>query len=286
MKGARRRSWQFMGAVRACAAAVGAAVAAAAMSLPSPAAQTSFANPLDRILDTYVRDGRVYYRALRQERGPLDSYIGSLAERSLAGASREEQVAFWLNAYNALVLRTVIDHYPIRGRWPDYPPNSIRQIPGAFDRMAHRVARRSLTLDEIETTVLAGFGDPRVFLALGRGAVGSPRLRSEAFTADRLEEQLAAVARECTADANCIQLDTTDNRIAISPIFSWREQAFVAAYADRADARFAQRSPLERAILAFIEPGLLRTERPFVQGNRFEVQFLPFDWSLNDLTGS
>ena len=58
----------------------------------------------------------------------------------MAKLSRDEQIAFWLNAYNALVLKTVIDHYPILGRSSDYPPKSIRQISGAFERLPHRVA--------------------------------------------------------------------------------------------------------------------------------------------------
>ena len=65
-------------------------------------------------------------------------------------------MAFWLNAYNALVLKTVVDHYPIPQRSSEYPARSIRQIPGAFERTAHRVAGRTVTLDQIEQTILAG----------------------------------------------------------------------------------------------------------------------------------
>ena len=71
-----------------------------------------------------------------------------------------------------------------------YPAKSIRQIPGAFERLTHRVAGRTLTLDQIEQTVLSGFGDPRVYLALGRGTEGGGRLRSEVFTDEKLEAQL------------------------------------------------------------------------------------------------
>ena len=62
----------------------------------------------DVLLDTYVRDGLVYYRALKSERGPLDGYVNSLAETPIEDASREAQLAFWLNAYNAIVLKTVV----------------------------------------------------------------------------------------------------------------------------------------------------------------------------------
>ncbi len=240
---------------------------------------------LDELLDVYVRDGYVYYRALKQDRARLDAYVAALPGASVGSASREDQIAFWVNAYNALVLRTVIDHYPIARRSTEYPPGSIRQIPGAFERTEHRVAGRTLTLDAIEQTVLSTFQDPRVFLALGRGAVGSGRLRSEALSGAALDRQLSEAAAECVTRAQCAEIDRLNGRLLISPIFAWREQEFVAAYASRADEVFASRSGIERAALAFIAPHLVAAERELLGRNTFEVRYAPFDWTLNDLTG-
>src|SRR5215217_1096645 len=74
--------------------------------------------PLDQILDLNVRDGLVYYRALKSERAKLDRYAASLnvTPATYDGWSRDDQAAFWLNAYNVFVLQTVIDQYPIKGR--------------------------------------------------------------------------------------------------------------------------------------------------------------------------
>src|SRR5216110_2033238 len=83
---------------------------------------------LDQVLDLYVRDGLVYYRALKSDRRRLDTYVASLAADRIESAPRNEQVAFWLNAYNAVVLKTVVDHYPIAPVSREYPPRSIRQI--------------------------------------------------------------------------------------------------------------------------------------------------------------
>jgi Protein of unknown function, DUF547 len=240
---------------------------------------------LDQVLDLYVRDGYVYYRALRQDRRLLDAYLNGLATASIDSASRDEQLAFWLNAYNALALRTVIDHAPIPQRSREYPPGSIRQIPGAFERLTHRVAGRTVTLDQIEQTILPAFKDPRAYFALGRGAVGGGRLRSEAFTAAGIERQLAEVASECVTRAQCVSIDRGQNKVMVSSIFSWREKEFSAAYADKAAPAFSSRSPIERAVLAFVEPRLLTTERDFLATNEFRVEYAPFDWSLNDLTG-
>jgi hypothetical protein len=242
--------------------------------------------PFDQMLDIYVRDGYVYYRALQMERGRFDRYVASLdvAPATYERWTREQRIAFWLNAYNAFVLRTVINHYPIRGRAAEYPSNSIRQIPGAFDRSAHRAAGRVVSLDEVEQTILREFKDPRVYLALGRGAVGSGRLRSEAYSGGRLETQLAQVATEFARKPEYVRVDYVANQLTVSPIIGWQDDEFAAAYADR-DTRFTERSPIERAILAFIEPHLMPTERAFLAKNAFRIGYHEFDWSLNDLTG-
>jgi hypothetical protein len=243
--------------------------------------------PLDAILDLNVRDGLVYYRALRSDRGRLDRYIASLnvPAGTYDGWSPDQKKAFWLNAYNAFVLQTVIDHYPIRGKAPDYPAQSIRQIPGAFEATRHRAAGRSVTLDDIEKKLLPEFKDPRVYLALGRGAIGSGRLKSEAFTAARLGKQLDAVRAEFVNESAMLRIDRGSDLVSATPIVSWRETDFIAAYDKGATGPFAERSPIERAIVAFIQPHLLPLEKELVQKNTFKVTFHPFDWRLNDLTG-
>jgi len=240
---------------------------------------------LDEILDLNVRDGFVYYRALKSDRTKLDAYVASLAGVHLDGASPQEQAAFWINGYNAVVLQTVVTHYPMAQRTAEYPAGSIRQIPGAFERDTHRLAGRTLTLDQIEQTVLPAFHDPRVYFALGRGAVGSGRLRSEAYAPDRLEQQLAEDAAECASRAQCVQVDASGNVMRVSSIFSWRREQFVEAYADKARTGFSGRSPVERAVLAFIDPRMLVAEQDVLRKNTFRMEYLPFDWSLNDLTG-
>jgi hypothetical protein len=239
----------------------------------------------DELLDLYVRDGEVYYHALKVQRGHLDAFVNQIAGANIDRLSRDEKVAFWINAYNALVLRTVVDHYPILGKSASFPQKSIRQIPGAFERTAHRVAGRTLTLDQIEQTVLTEFNDPRIFLALGRGAEDGGRLRSEAYSGAKLETQLADAAAECINRQHCVHVDRQADKVVISPVFSWREKEFSSAFADKAPRAYASRSPIERAILAFVEPKLLTTEKEHLEKNTFTVEFGQFDWKLNDLTG-
>ncbi len=264
------------------ALAVALAVLVAAPVTPLAEELDSATRGYDGVLDTRVRDGYVYYRALKADRGALDRYVAALAEASAAG-TREEQMAFWLNAYNALVLRAVIDHYPIAQRTTAFPLRSIRQIAGVFDQQARRVAGRTVTLDQIEQAILGPFHDPRVFFALGRGASGGSRLRGEIYTANLLERQLAEQAAECASRDRCVRIDPAMNSVRVSAIFSWRRSEFVEVYGPRAGSVFAKRSPVEKAVIGFLTPQVAAADRDFLARNRFKVEYLPFDWSLNDL---
>lgn len=263
------------------------AIAVAGAQEPAPVVVDPIHRPYDQILDIYVRDGLVYYLALKRERATFDRYVQSLADTSAETVSSwpaARQLAFWINAYNAFVLRTVIDHYPIRGKAPEYPASSIRQIPGAFERRAHRAGGRTLTLDAIERDVIAPFGDPRALLALGRGANGGGRLKSEAYTSARLDSQLATMTSELVTRRELVFVDVPNGVLSVTPIFSWRQDA-LARLADRAPEVFSSRSPLERAVLSLIDPLLVPNESEFLRQNTFRMAFHDFDWSLNDLTG-
>jgi hypothetical protein len=267
-----------------------AAVAALPLLAQAPRAQENAGEAarrtaLDTILDSYVRDGFVYYRALKADHGKLDAFLAQVASASIDADPPKAQLAFWLNTYDALVLKTVTDHYPIAGRSAEYPPHSIRQIPGAFERAPHRAAGRTVTLDQIEQTILSGFHDPRVYFAIGRGAVDSGRLRSEAYTPDRLDAQLGEVADECASRPSCVTINREQNVVDASSIFSWRAADFVAAYAARSPEPFGQRSDSERSVVAFVWPKLLTIEKEFLTKNQWQMTYKKFDWTLNDLTG-
>ena len=247
-------------------------------------AQSSSDRVFDEILDQYVRDGSVYYAALRAERCAIDRHVEALADR-LAGFdawSEARRLAYWLNGYNALVLRTVIDHYPILGTSAEFPEDSVMQIPGVFSRREHRIAGRRLTLQTIEDELIVAFGDTRAHLALGRGAVGSPRLRSEAFSADRLEVQLQAVVADFATTPHHVTLDRAGDEVVVSAVLGWRAEQFAAL----AGADGSGRSPIERALVALISPALFPSERAFLARNTFRLRYRDFDWRLNDLTGS
>ena len=224
----------------------------------------------DGILDIYVRDGLVYYNALRQERAR-----SSL--RPVAGRARHpglvddrQRLAFWINAYNAFVLRTVIDHYLIRGRAAAYPANSIRQCPapsrsGVPGRRADGDAGSDREGHHRPDGRRAGAAGARPRRArqpapAQRGLHGGPPRRAARGAARRS----SIAASWCTSRAG--------NTLSVTPLFSWREAAFVAGFAGRAEARYAARSPLEQAVLGLIGPHVVRSEATPEQ-NRFTMAF-------------
>ena len=185
-----------------CVLVVSLAAALPAQQFVPAAGSDPLHRPFDQILDQNVRDGMVYYRALLSSRGALDRYVASLnvPAATYDAWSKPQKEAFWVDAFNAFVLETIIDHYPLRG--------TLHAIPGAFDKTTWRAAGKTVTLDQIEKTILPDFKEPRLFLALGRGCLGSGRLRSEAYTAKRLDKQLADLQSEFVNNAIC----TADHR--------------------------------------------------------------------------
>ena len=259
-------------------------------SSPTPAAQESLADSarrktFDQLLDLYVRNGDVYYRALKAERAKLDGFVNLQATTAVDKLSRDEQLAFWLNAYNALVLKTVIDHYPIAGKSSEYPAKSIRQISGAFERLPHRVAGRTLTLDQIEQTVLAGFQDPRVFFALGRGAVGSGRLRSEAFAPARSRSSSPRPPRSASRapSASTSIAKPARSTPARSSRGARRSSPRPTPTRRRRRSRAAARSNARSSPTSCRT--CCRARRSSSTKNTFQLVYMPFDWTLNDLTG-
>ena len=108
---------------------------------------------------------------------------------------------------------------------------------------------------------------------------------SEAYTGERLKQQLARVEAEFVSDQQMIEIDRGAGTVSVTPIISWRDAEFIAQYDSGASGTFAQRSPIERALVAFVMPHVLRLEKEMLQKNAFKMQFRTFDWRLNDLTG-
>jgi hypothetical protein len=254
------------------------APAAAQMDYQPPPDLDPIHRPFDQLLDSYDRDGIMYYRALKQDRAKLDRYVASLDSETVTSGlptwDKPRQIAFWINAYNAIALQTAVNHYPV----------ALHQVPGAIDSAKHMVAGKSVTLDSIENTILAAYNDPRIYLVLGRGAMGSGRLRSEAFSGARLESQLAQSVEQFATSPEHVRIEPLAGTVSVSPIFSWRAKPFIDAYASKS-LDMPGRTPIELAIVGFLKPYLLASEREYLEKNTWKLAYLDFDWKSNDRAG-
>jgi len=240
------------------------------------------------VLAEYVNDaGEVDYRALKEDRGRLDSFIAHLAllpEAEYREWNENNQIAFWINAYNALTLRSVIDHYPIRAsglRAARFPSNSIRQIPGVWTRFTFPVMGRELTLDQIEHRILRmEFSRPGIHMALVCAAVSCPFLRREPYEGSKLEEQLREQAVRFLGHSKNFLIDRGKGEVWLSSIFKWFGGDFEAEWLP-ADAFAGHRKP-ERAVLNYISQIVGGDEGAWLRDGSYRVKYLEYDWSLNE----
>ena len=230
-----------------------------ALSSPVAAEQHVDHSAWGGLLHRYVKAGLVDYEGLKAERETLDRYLASLADVDPATwPSREEQLVFWINAYNACVFKGVLDHYPLK---------SVKDVKGFFDKLRYRVAGRDLTLNEIEAEGRA-LRDWRIHFAVVCASASCPPIRSEAYAADRLDAQLTEQVRQFLKNSrDGLRLESPT--LFMSSIFKWYAKDFVSGPETAA------------SLLAVLEPHLDPAVAEAARGKQLALKFLPYDWSLN-----
>lgn len=185
-------------------------------------------SPLARVLSEYVDErGNVDYLSLHKNREVLDGYVALLANSGPESTpelfqTREEKLAFYINAYNALVINGVLD------RGPEKTSVWRGLISGYtfFVRMRVIVDGQRTNLKLLEDDLIrAGFRDPRIHAAINCASISCPRLRKEVFVADHLDAQLDAAMREFVNDPRNVRVTTTG--VSLSAIFDWFEDDFL-----------------------------------------------------------
>jgi hypothetical protein len=244
------------------------------------------------VLARHVDDnGLVDYAGLKKARAPLDGFVKGLARADRAAYDSwpaAERIAWWINAYNALTLRAVIDHYPIEGAvtggtgaGSDYPQNSIRRIPGVWDKLEFEVMATRMTLDHIEHKILrAGFKEPRIHAALVCAAISCPPLRREPFTGARLDNQLDDQVRRFLSRRGSFQIDREKGAVHLSSIFDWFGEDF-AGFAGAVSVAGGLGAK-EKAVLGFAAKYLDGGDRDYIAAGKYTVTYTPYDWTLNE----
>ncbi len=244
----------------------------------------------DSLLKRYVHNGRVDYKGFISSSEEFNIYLkqlGSVSEKAYSSWTREEKLAFWINAYNAFTIKAVIDHYPIKRNIRlasiIFPRNSIRQIDGVWDKLKFQAVGRTVTLEEIEHGILRKeFKEPRIHFAIVCASLGCPDLWDEAYKSNVINEQLEGAAIGFINNPQKgVRINPADGTVRLSKIFNWFGGDFIEKY--ESTELFKDLSPKERAVLDFVRKHLKsEEERKFLEGDNFKISYLDYDWSLNE----
>jgi len=212
------------------------------------------------LLGKYVKSGVVDYKGLKSEETSLDRYLKILEETEPKKLSRNEQFAFYINAYNAWTIKLILTGYPGIKSIKDL--GSIFKSP--WKKQIARIDGDIITLDHIEHDILRpGFKDPRVHFAINCAAKSCPPLRPEPYRADILDRQLDEMARAFINDSRRNRFE--GRTLYVSSIFKWFSEDFhddVVGFFLK-HAQWDLKKQLENS------------------KSKVKVKYLDYDWSLN-----
>ncbi len=222
----------------------------------------------DALLKKYVDgDGYVNYKtwhATPADRQALQQYLLHLSQASpTAQVSRDEQLAFWINAYNAVTLEGILQVYPT-----DSIRKHTAKIGGynIWDDLPLLVGGRPYSLNDIEHKVLRKMGEPRIHFAIVCASVGCPRLLNEAYTSATLEAQLALNSTDFFSRQQNFMVDQSGT-MHLSSILDWFGEDFGANQAQK---------------FTYLQPYIPEQARQFVISPQAKVKYQEYSWSLND----
>lgn len=214
--------------------------------------------PFTEILKKHVNSkGMVDYKGLKANKedfSKLESYLKSVADAKVSG-SQNAQLAFYLNAYNAIVLHSIIENLPTK---------SVMKIDGFFKKDAHPVAGKKVTLDHLEHKIIRPtFKDARIHFALVCAAVSCPPLKQKAFTEKNVQKFLEANTKAFVPKAT--KVDTKAKTVTTSKLFEWFTEDFVAD---------------EGSVHAYLAKYIPKHAEALKSGD-LKIKYSHYDWALN-----
>jgi hypothetical protein len=214
------------------------------------------------LLTQYVdTNGRVAYRDLqRKDAVRFEQYLTILAQTQLDGFPEPEEKAFWINAYNAVIVSGILQ---------GYITENVLKRKRLFSWYSLRIAGKARTPDEIEHDILRKkFRDPRIHFAIVCASTSCPKLRTEAYVMERLDQQLGDAAQQFVNDPVRNRID--QQQIALSMIFKWFAQDFI----DHAGS-----------VKGFLQRFVADDKKGIVEKLNGDPQYLEYNWTLNAQNG-
>ncbi len=215
------------------------------------------------LLQKHVSDGGlVDYQGFESERKALTTYLDLIQSTEPNDTwTKEEEIAYWINAYNAFTIELVLKHYPVKSIKDIGSSIQVPFVNTPWDIKFIEIGGETYDLNNIEHGILRDkWEEPRVHFALNCASYSCPRLRNEAFDAKKLDEQLDDQARQFINDS--FRNEISQKNAQLSKIFSWFRgdfknvmpvRAFINLYAD------------------------VKIEKDT------EIEYKDYDWQLNDI---
>jgi hypothetical protein len=210
----------------------------------------AFFNGVSSFLKEHVADGKVNYAGIASDKGELQSLYSQIGSMDLSNADKNTKTAFYLNAYNLLVIWSVVEKYPIQ---------SPLDVDGFFDKRKHLVAGENVTLNTLEEKKLRP--DARVHFALVCAAKGCPKLQATAYLPETVQKQLNEVTTKALNDPQFIRVDYSNKSVQLSKIFDWYGSDFTTT---------------SGTVMNFIN-----TYRSAKIPDTYKLEYYAYDWSLN-----
>lgn len=245
----------------------------------------------DRVLGRFVDErGLVDYRTLSDNADVLESYYRLIAAYSPDShpelfPGQDHQLAYWINAYNAAAIKTVLTRYPI-GSVLDFKAPVLffflSDKAGFFFFQRLSFGGQSTSLFYLENKVIRKrFHEPRVHFALNCASMGCPRLPQTAFSGEMLEWQLEMATRRFLSEARNFNIDHDTRTIHLSSIFKWFRKDFTDWYKQHYPDKKAS---LLSYILRYLPPEKGNALKK--AAGRYTIEYIPYDWRLNDQMAS
>ena len=217
----------------------------------------------NELLKAHVKpDGRVDYKGFIREKPKLESYLKLLSENAPDRSkwSKNEQLAYWINVYNAFTVKLIVDFYPTKSIRDLGPRVKIPLIKDVWHYKFFKIAGVDMSLDEVEHSILRKeFEEPRIHFAINCASVSCPPLLNEAFVASTLENQLIRVTTTFVNDPSRNKISAQSAQL--SSIFSWFKGDFTK----------------KGTLVEFLN----RYSKVKISPNA-RITFLDYNWNLNE----
>ncbi|MDU8885151.1 DUF547 domain-containing protein [Yeosuana sp. MJ-SS3] len=194
--------------------------------------------------------GNVDYKVISKNPSELNRYLNEFVNiHPNVSWTKNETLAYWINAYNAFTIKLIIDNYPVK---------SINDISQPWDKKFIPINGKSISLNYIEHEILRKMNEPRIHFAINCASISCPKLLNEAYVPETLDGQLDNAAKEFI---NSNKNKLTSGNIKISKIFKWFKKDFET----------------NGSIIDFIN-----NYSEIKLSSKEKIGYLDYNWSLNE----